>query len=48
MGQGGWVQGAKELGKFRGGEEVRRARVLAWTLKCVTASCDTDDSGDQH
>ena len=32
------------LGEFRGGEEVRRARMLAWTLKCITGYCHTKGS----
>lgn len=27
---------------FGVGEEVRRAGVLAWTLKCVIGTCDTE------
>ena len=30
------------LGEFRIGEEVRRAEMLALTLKCVTGYCDTE------
>lgn len=28
--------------EFRVMEDVRRARVLAWTLNCVTGTCDTE------
>lgn len=30
-----------ELEKFRVMEEVKRARMLTWTLKSVTGACDT-------
>lgn len=28
--------------EFRGGEEARRARMLAWTWKCITGTGDAD------
>lgn len=28
--------------EFRAGEEVRRTRMLAWTLKCVAGTRDAD------
>lgn len=35
--EGGWTE--KPL---RSGEEVGRARMPAWTLKCLTSTCDTE------
>lgn len=32
--------------KFR--TEEGRARVLPWTLQCVTGACDTEGPGGQH
>lgn len=31
-----WGREASELGEFDVGQEVRRARMLEWTLKCAT------------
>lgn len=31
--------------EFRVGEEARRARMLAQTLKCLTSTCATDGAG---
>lgn len=33
---------AFELGKFGVGKKMRRARMLAWTLKGATGPCDTE------
>lgn len=33
---------ARELLKFGVGQEVRRARMLALTMKCVAGTCDTE------
>jgi hypothetical protein len=33
---------ACELGGLRVGEEVRRVLILAWPLKWITGSCDSE------
>lgn len=48
LSEGGVAEGGKSVSwKFRT-QEVRRARVLAWTLQCVTGACDTEEPGGQH
>lgn len=40
--ENGKLRGGKPASWGRSGEEVRRAGVLEWTLKCVTGPCDTE------
>lgn len=40
--------GAVSWRGLRGGEEVRRVRMLTWILKCVTGIYDTEGARDQH
>lgn len=35
-------------GEFRFGEAVRRAGILAWTLKYIAGACDMGEPGGQH